>query len=54
VARDDRETWATKGEVGGLEAVRAGGAFYLTNGEFNAIRRFDPSQGTADTFKPDV
>src|SRR6266403_2150236 len=38
-----------KGEVGGLEAD-AQGRVYLTNGEFNAIRRFDPSQGTADTF----
>ena len=40
-----------KGEVGGLEAD-AQGRVYLTNGEFNAIRRFDPSQGTADTFNP--
>src|ERR1700736_5808970 len=40
-----------KGEVGGLEAD-AQGRVYLTNGEFNAILRFDPSQGTADTFNP--
>jgi len=40
-----------KGEVGGLEAD-AQGRVYLTNGEFNAIRRFDPSQGTGDTFNP--
>src|SRR5229473_6900137 len=40
-----------KGEVGGLEAD-AQGRIYLTNGEFNAILRFDPSQGTADTFNP--
>src|SRR5258705_4943392 len=40
-----------KGEVGGLEAD-AQGRVYLTNGEFNAIRRFDPSQGTAGTFNP--
>src|SRR6266403_2235713 len=40
-----------KGEVGGLEAD-AQGRVYLTNGEFNAVLRFDPSQGTADTFSP--
>jgi len=40
-----------KGEVGGLEAD-AQGRVYLTNGEFNAVLRFDPSQGTADTFNP--
>jgi len=40
-----------KGEVGGLEAD-AQGRVYLTNGEFNAILRFDPSQGTAHTFNP--
>ena len=40
-----------KGEVGGLEAD-AQGRIYLTNGEYNAVRRFDPSQGTVDTFNP--
>ena len=40
-----------KGEVGGLEAD-AQGRIYLTNGEYNAIRRFDPTQGTVDTFNP--
>src|SRR6266446_1278583 len=40
-----------KGEVGGLEAD-AQGRVYLTNGEFNGVLRFDPSQGTADTFNP--
>ena len=38
-----------KGEVGGLEAD-AQGRVYLTNGEFNAIRRFEPEAATADTF----
>ena len=38
-----------KGEVGGLEAD-AQGRLYLTNGEYNAIRRFDPAAATADTF----
>ena len=38
-----------KGEVGGLEAD-AQGRIYLTNGEYNAIRRFDPAAATVDTF----
>ena len=38
-----------KGEVGGLEAD-AQGRVYLTNGEYNAIRRFNPAAGTSDTF----
>ena len=38
-----------KGEVGGLEAD-AQGRVYLTTGEYNAVRRFDPAAGTADTF----
>src|SRR6202011_1761361 len=33
-----------KGEVGGLEAD-AQGRVYLTNGEFTAIRRFNPPRG---------
>jgi len=45
------ENLGDKGEVGGLEAD-AQGRVYLTNGEFNAILRFDPSQGTGDTFNP--
>src|SRR5260370_7399388 len=40
-----------KGEVGGLEAD-AQGRVYLTNGEFNAVFRSDPSQGPPHTFNP--
>ena len=42
-----------KGEVGGLEAD-AQGRIYLTNGEYNAVRRFDPAQGTAGHVQPVV
>ena len=38
-----------KGLVGGLEAD-AQGRIYLTNGEYNAIRRFDPAAATSETF----
>ncbi len=43
------ENLGEKGEVGGLEAD-AQGRIYLTNAEYNAVRRFDPAAGTSTTF----